>query len=704
MKLETLLAKDYILAIDALGRGARLTAEDIVRGYERDVAEWVARGLGRIALNTKDKDAVIESARTIGRYEGWTAGSVAEGLAWVAMGTKDKETVMESARVIGRYEGWASRGVACELKEIAIDTKDKEAVIKVAKIMSLDEVVRTVGRYEGWDANGVAGELTWVARSTEDKETVMESARVIGRYEGRAASNVTKGLAWVARGTKDKETVMESARVIGRYEGEAGIDVAQWLGEIARNTQDKETVMESARVIGRYEGRAASNVAWGLGKIARDTKDKETVIKVAKIMSLDEVVRTVGRYEGWAAHGVAWGLGEIAGYTKDEETVMTACRLVNTAGSGVFDLLDAKDVVSIRESGLDKLIDGKSSFDAVVAYVKSGKELPLPTSENIADYGKLVKDHLASAYGMDKELDNGRLLMLFSVDRSERKALAELVNRSSERDRRAYSIMVNEGSEHPLDIDRSRLPYLSVVAIAGSKDPARYREAFDVVSRIVGKKTVGFARDSFNSSYKPKLEEIVGLMKEGKVEDAVKVLRETKDESINDVLACMDYRDAGFSVGNAMLSAVESNDPLDYDSRVQIACVYLPRSYNEGIYEYCKDDRFTLVRYDIGGKTLGSAICYMEDGTFLVDSVEGHRTFRKPKIFDAVRRDLVERAKEKGAKRILFSKGGTNETPKKFMDYLGKLGLKKGKIKMKLDTKGYLEADKNGASGYVSEI
>lgn len=91
----------------------------------------------------------------------------------------------------------------------------------------------------------------------------------------------------------------------------------------------------------------------------------------------------------------------------------------------------------------------------------------------------------------------------------------------------------------------------------------------------------------------------------------------------------------------------------------------------------------------------------MEDGTFLVDSVEGHRTFRKSRIFDAVHRDLIERAKEKGAKRILFSDGGTNETPKEFMEYLGRLGLKKGEIKMKLDAEGYLEADEKMVNGYI---
>jgi hypothetical protein len=153
-----------------------------------------------------------------------------------------------------------------------------------------------------------------------------------------------------------------------------------------------------------------------------------------------------------------------------------------------------------------------------------------------------------------------------------------------------------------------------------------------------------------------------------------------------------------------VLWAVESNDPLDYDSRVQMACVYLPRYFHEGIYDYCRDKRFTLVRYDINGKTVGSAICYAEGDRFLVDSIEGHRTFRKPQIFDAVYKDLMDRARSKGYKEIIFSNGGTNETPKRFIEYLGSVGLKNGKVKMDLDTKGYLEADEDGVDGYVVSL
>ena len=665
MKLEILLEKDSILAIDALGRDVRLAAEETIEKYERNVAWEVALGLGGIAIYTKDKYAVIESARMIGRYEGDTA-----------------------------------RGVACGLRDIAFETKDKDTVLNTARIMSLDEIVNTVKKDEEY-ATRVATRLLNIAVYTKDKDVTVESTRLIGRYEGNIAEWVASGLEKVARGTGDKYAVIESARTIGRYEGYYASDVACGLGDIATGTKNKDTILNAARIMSLDEtintvkkykyNKYTTNVAVQLLYIAAYTKDKDVTI---------ESTRLIGRYGEDTAREVAWDLEEIAIGTKDKDTVRAACGIIKKVGKQALELLDYKDITTISQKGLDKLIDRKEDFDAVFAYVKSDCILPLPTGENIKTYGKLAYRYVSDTYGISKELGIEKMLMLFSVNEEKRKGLARLINKSTERNKKEYS--VSDGGDK-MDIDRSKLPYLLLLAVTGSRDKLKEEEAFRLASGIVGEKTVNRARNSFNSSYKSKLPEIISYVNMDEVDKAINILKSTKDESINDVLACMDYRDTGFSGGNAVLSAVESNDPLDYDSRVQIACVYLPRSYNEGIYEYCKDDRFTLIRYDIGGKTLGSAICYIEDGTFLVDSVEGHRTFRKPKIFDAVRRDLVERAKEKGAKRILFSEGGTNETPKKFMDYLGHLGLKKGKIKMKLDTEGYLEADEDGASGYVWE-
>jgi hypothetical protein len=136
-----------------------------------------------------------------------------------------------------------------------------------------------------------------------------------------------------------------------------------------------------------------------------------------------------------------------------------------------------------------------------------------------------------------------------------------------------------------------------------------------------------------------------------------------------------------------------------------MACVYLPNGAScEDILEYCRDDNFVLVRYDIGNQTLGSAICYMENGIFLVDSVEGHRRFRKPKIFEIVYNDLIERAKQKNAETIVFNKDALNKTPQAFIEYLSTKNIPEKRIKMGLDTDGYLEAKEDGVNGYIVKL
>ena len=483
---------------------------------------------------------------------------------------------------------------------------------------------------------------------------------------------------------------------VGRYKGITAGSVAYGLGGIAYKTKDKDAVVEAARMIRRYEKGAALSIAYWLRYIAYETKDKDTVVEAA---------RTLGKYKGEAAGNVAYWLGNIASDTNDKADVMTACALINNAGSNVLDFLQAEDIVEIRREKLYKLIDGKESLDVVSTYLKSKGELPLPTKDNINGYSGLVGGYLSKTYGIGKGLDRNQILMLFSVGKEERSELAGLINASVEKDRKSYSIDITDtDKDRSLKMEGIRLPYLSVIAVIGSRDPENEKEAVDTLSSIVGEKTVRQARNAFNSSYrKSLLSEIISSVKGNDIDNAVSMLKDTKNERINDVLAAADYKGQSIS-GKNVLSAVESNNPLDYDSRIQIACVYLPRDFHDGIQEYCKDDRFTLVKYDINGKTLGSAICYHESDTFLVDSVEGHRTFRKPQIFDAVYRDLIDRANEKGCKKIIFSEDGFNETPKEFIGYLGSAGLKKGKIKMKLDTKGYLEADDDAVNGYVVSL
>ncbi len=478
--------------------------------------------------------------------------------------------------------------------------------------------------------------------------------------------------------------------------------IAEGLAHVAAYTKDKEAVIESAKTIGKYNNKenAMLSIIRGLAHVAESTRDGDTIIESAKLIS---------KYSGDTASVIADRLVRVADSTKDKRTVQLACRIINLIGRHTFDLLEAKHFETIRRDGLNELINDRKSLESVAIYVKSDLKMPAPTKTNIGSYTEIASKYISEIYGINKSLNTDKILTLVSVDDRKRRELVGLINDSDETGLKTYSIS-DEGTKK-LEIDRSRLPYLSLIAVTGSRDKALDREAYDSISYIVGEKAIRNARNAFNSSCRSKMSEIASYVNKGRLDKAIDSLRAAKNGSIDDVLGCVNHSYSGFMMSRAVLSAVETNNPLDYDSRVQIACVYLPGNFDMGMRDYCKDyyskdkkEGFILVRYDIGGKSLGSAICYMKDDTFLVDSVEGHRTFRKPQIFKAVYQDLVDRAAEKGAKRVIFSGSGANETPKNFIKFLGDLGLANGSIKMELDTEGYLEAEVDGVKGYIVDL
>ena len=534
---------------------------------------------------------------------------------------------------------------------------------------------------------------------TNSEEATFQSAKVITKYNNYTAERIAYTLTDVARYTKDKDAVIESTKLIGRYDEDTAEEILYPLNDIAMNTEDKDAVIESIKTLSKYGNTRGKSIFYALSDIARNTKDKDAVI---------ESIKTLSKHNKDIGEDIVYMLSDIAVFG-DEIDIKTACSILNKTNADVLDILEARDFIEIRNRKLDDLINSKESFDAIAAYIKSDFILPTPNKENIASYKNITYDYIYEEYKISRNLNTNQILMLFSPDKDKRKELTNLINNSSEKGLKMYSIATEETKR--LEMDKSKLPYLSIIAVTESRDSALDNEAYSTIKNIVGEKTVRKARNEFKSNYRNKIKEIANYVNKGEINKAIDSLKTIKNGSIEDVLSCANYSDLGFTNGKAVLSAVESNNPLDYDNRIQIACVYLPNDYHDGIYNYCRDYYskekgvgFILVRYDIGGKTLGSAICYMEKNTFLVDSVEGHRTFRKPQIFKAVYQDLVERAREKGAEKVIFSENCMNETPKKFIEFLGNFGLKKGNVDMKLNTEGYLEAEKENVKGYIVNL
>ncbi len=688
MKLEDLFDKQKTALTDLLGMPTRKIIEKLAKKDPK-----AALSLSSIELYTESEEAALQSAKVISRYNGDAARNIAQGLKDIAMYTRDKNKVINAAKIMSLDEilnaGIKNRFE--ELTQLAAYIEDKDAVIESAKVIS---------KHKGDTAFYIAHGLKDIAKETGDKDAVIKAAKVISKYNGYTARDIAQRLNDIAKETGDKDAVIESAKVISRYNGDAVLYITQRLNDIAEETGDKDAVIESAKVISKHKGDAARNIAQRLNDIAEETGDKDAVIESAKVIS---------RYNGEAAENISHRLGIIAIYTKDKSTLITACKITNLAGADVFDILTVKDLLTIKNKKLEDLINNKESFDAVAAYIKSGYKLPMPSKDNITNYKNIASEYISKIYHIkNSNLNLNQILMLFSVDKDKRRELADLINNSNEIGLKRYNIVAEETKRLKVD---DKLPYLSLIAVTRSRNKDIDNEAYKRISGIVGEKAVRKARNEFSSHYKNKIKEIAAYVKKNEIDKAIDYLKSTKNEAIEDVLRCADYKDFGFTGGNTVLRAVESNNPLDYDNRVQIACVYLPNDYHDGIYNYCRDyyskekgDGFILIRYDMRGKALGSAICYMENNTFLVDSVEGHRTFRKPQIFNAVYQDLVDRAREKGAKRVIFSDGGINETPKKFIEFLEGLRLKRNRVKMKLNTEGYLEAEKSGVKGYIVNL
>ena len=296
-------------------------------------------------------------------------------------------------------------------------------------------------------------------------------------------------------------------------------------------------------------------------------------------------------------------------------------------------------------------------------------------------------------------------------------ALKNTIESSKECNVKDYSFEGENGDS--LNYSKEELLRYSIISIMGSKDKILEAEAENAIIEIVGKTILNKAKNSFNTKYKytqdefnkkhksDLLKNIFKNFRQHTYEDAYKLLNNTNDHAICDVLNAVNYKDVDIANTN-FIRATESNNPLDYDNKTQLVCVYLPLgANNDEIIRYCNDDSILLIRYDIGGKTLGSAICAFQDDIFLVDSVEGHRTTRKDKVFEIIYNDLISRAKMKNTKRIIFNRTVFNETPKKFIEYIGKKDIEETVIDIDIDIctfETYSMEDDDEHKGYLIEL
>ena len=686
----------------------------IVGKYGEEAAPEIAECLKNAVYKLRDKDAVIEISKilsldeivnTVGRYKKG-AKTIAHWICETALSLKDKDAVIRASRTVGRYGEEAAPEIATLLGSVAYNLKDKDVVVEISKILSLDEIVNTVGRYGEEAAPEIATLLGSVAYNLKDKDVVVEISKILSldeivntirRYEGES-EEIAYWLGSAAYELRDKDAVVEISKTIKRYGEKTALEIATLLGSAAFHFRDKNTVIDISKIlsldeivntIGKYGEEVAPKIAYWLGEAIISLKDKDAVVEISK---------TIKRYGEKTALEIATLLGSAAFHFRDKDKMLRACRLIDIGEREFTRHVELNDLENVLNEGLDRLVEDKPTLNAVLTYNLSKKELPKPDENNIKDYEHVIMSHLNDKYGVKRPLNLSQIMLFYSIPAEQRNEMTDYINSSEEKTPIFYSMNGINNDNDSIKYSKEELKQYSVISVIGSKNKQIETEAKRIIGDLVGDKKVNQGNSAFYSDYKAKLSEIIGLVRNKDYDGAYEVLFGLNDENISDVLNASNYRDYD-SPDNSVIKAVESKNPFDYDSKVQMACVYLPNPRKNGISEYCEDDNIILIRYDIGGESLGSAICYKEDDKFLVDSVEGHRRFRKTKIYDIVYEDLLMRAKEYGAKEVLFGLDALNETAKGFTEHLSKKTASKTKIDMRLNTKAYLETCK-GSKAY----
>ncbi len=614
-----------------------------------------------IALYGKfnNEEAFAGMCETISRYHGHTAGAVMDGVLGIMgnIGRSSMSAWMVPQPVPGLVEGG----------EGAKDSQREMFRLFVNDVLNSEAMANCMEKYGGSYA----------------------SKLIVQSVFKRAEEGMFGGLFYSYRFDKEMDYVK---RLLTRISSEGPVRVLTGHGkeytDAAYNAvyklgmrQDTSAPLEEfCEMIGKFDPDTA-------GKVADRFKDAYV-----------GVIDRAGQGNGSA------GL--------PEDKASSIIRFFGRTGKLMADYdISAETVGTILSEGLDRVIEDRKGFEAVHLYIDSRGALPKPTAANIGDYESAVRSYMKEKWGLEKDLSMQQISLLLSwagngggygwhagTSAVMGLGMVQLINRASEDGTKYYSVSVG-GKAVVVDYQKDLLTRYAVTALTGVGD--KDHDAEGVLARIVGEKAVKRGRNSFNSKHKGMRQEIINAVKASDYARAADILRGAGDPEVTLVLDAANYKEAAVENGR-LIRASESKNPLDYDGRTQIACVYMPNG--DGIFGYCVDDRVTLVKYEIGGKSVGSAICYMEDGKFLVDSVEGHRTFRKQETFGAVYDDLLARAMAKGATQMVFNRNTPNETAMGFLKFLESMGLNKETVEMKLDTSSYIEARKGGVNAFTVRL
>jgi len=372
-------------------------------------------------------------------------------------------------------------------------------------------------------------------------------------------------------------------------------------------------------------------------------------------------------------------------FKRDVGRVHRILDLVDIIGPNPEQMITSEIAAAMLYLNLDLIVKNHDDLRSAMLFINSGGLLPEPTKENIQSYREVVLSHLKDKYAFTKKISMEELYSLSVYWGQSRKlsmeGILKMVNDGKQESIKFYPF--SQGSFTALNLGREELVRLSVISILGSRNRTEQERAVKVIGQIVEVGAINKAKLALNTVYRKTKHEIFRSTN-GKpdYEQIYQTLAALGDEFVGDVLNAAEYRD--IKAGRyEFVKASLSRNPLDYDGRVQTACVYLPNG--KEIFSYCADKNVLPLLYEIGAEKVGSALCYVSGRTLIEDSVEGHRIVREKKeMFAIIYDDIVERAMELGMHRIIFSKAGINLTAQEFAAYVATKGLPTMKIGINL--------------------
>ncbi|MDE1845965.1 MAG: hypothetical protein KGH53_01645 [Candidatus Micrarchaeota archaeon] len=401
----------------------------------------------------------------------------------------------------------------------------------------------------------------------------------------------------------------------------------------------------------------------------------------------DQTIRN--RLEGYVGMQAKYA-AECASYAavdfkRDIGRVHRILDLVDVIGPNPEQMITSQIAATILHLNLDLIVKSHDDLRSAMIFINSGGALPKPTKENIKRYGEEVFSHLREKYSFTKEMSMEELHSISKYWEKSGKlsmqGMLKLLNEGKQESVKFYPF--SQGNFTALNLGREELVRLSVISILGSRNRQEELRAVRTIGQIVEIGAINKAKLALNTKYRQTKHEIF-RSSNGKpnYEQIYQTLAALGDEFVGDVLNAAEYRDIKAGRYNFVKASLSRN-PLDYDGRVQTACVYLPNG--KQIFNYCTDKNVMPLLYEIGAEKVGSALCYISGRTLIVDSVEGHRVVREKKeMFAIIYDDIVERSKELGVDRVIFSKAGINLTAKEFAQHVESKGLPTMKVGVNL--------------------